>query len=55
MKDLDKHSNTSYGCSCSRKTIKLEEASEIGGLLEAMMAKRKGSKTTIKLEIEFSD
>ena len=41
-------------CSCSKRTVKVSETSQIGEMITNLVSSRKGCNTTIKLEIEFS-
>lgn len=42
-------------CSCKGQKIKLNETDQIGSMINQIITSRKSGKTTIKIEIEFSD
>ena len=42
-------------CVCKKNTVNVSETGQLGTIIEGLMNARKGAKTTIKLEIEFSE
>ena len=42
-------------CSCNKKKFNINQTDQVGSMIREIMETRRGSKTKIKLEIEFSD
>ena len=55
VKDVGNDKVKTCECNCKKQTLKLSETGQLGSVIQGLMDSRKGSKTVIKLEIEFSD
>ena len=42
-------------CNCARKKFDVKNRDQLGAMINELLAKRKGGKAKIKLELEFSD
>ena len=42
-------------CSCTKKSVKISETRKLGSMIGGLISSHRGGKTTIKLEIEFTD
>ena len=55
VKELGVKNVPNCECSCKNQTVRIKETGELGCMIEGLMKACRGAKTTIKLEIEFSD
>ena len=46
-------SESSLSCACSKKVLNVQELSDIGKVIDQLVSKKRGSKATVKLSIEF--
>ena len=42
-------------CSCNKKVMKMQDAPKIGEIIGDIMKQKKGRKTLVKIEIEFTE
>ena len=50
-----KYSDSNMSCVCTKKVVKNDETSQIHDMIQSIMSTKRGGKTKIKIEIEFSD
>ena len=53
--DASSTQSQKHSCNCHKKVVKTSETSQIGSMISDIVNARKGSKTTVRIEIEFSD
>ena len=55
LSNVNGYESPNFGCSCKKVCFKMDQADQIGTIVQGLMSTRKTGKAKIKLEIEFSD